>query len=430
MAIRLAACATHPIQVQVPLFRELAACPDIDLQVFYANDDNTRPTYNPAFGVTVEWDTPILEGYSYRFLQNRAPLSNAVVDPGMVRRLFSSSAPQIRQHLVQGQFDALLVPGYTRLFYLQAIEGARRAGAAVLFRGNNRDETGGRRPRLREAVRNVALKGLYRRIDAFLSVGKYMRRHFRQFGVAEERIFDTPYCIDDRLFADQRERFLPQRDAIRSELGIPPGAVALLYSGKISPKKAPGVLAAALCAVGRRDDLHVIVMGDGPLRAEFEEKVRPVLGDHLKMLGFINQSQVGRYHAASDALVLCSDYGESWGLVVNEAMTFGRPSLVSDGVGCREDLVLEGETGFVFPRGDSGRLAEHIHSLLADRELLTAMGRNAEERIKSFSVARNVEGIREALEVVVPRSSSRSRRARANRSSRSVRPGSGPLAQL
>ncbi len=401
MAIRLAACATHPIQVQVPLFRALARRPEVDLHVFFAGDNNVRPTYSPQFDVTVQWDIPLLEGYDYTILGNRARMANSQAEPGLLRRLLTFSAPEIRERLVDGAFDALLVPGYARLFYLEAVQGARRAGAAVLFRGNNRDETGGTRPRWKRMARRVALGRFYRRVDAFLSVGKYMRRHFEDFGIADSRIFDTPYCIDDALFERHRAHFLPQRDEIRRELGIPGGALALLYAGKLSPRKAPLVLARAFAALGPREDLFLIVMGEGPLRADFERRLAPVAGNRVKMVGFVNQSQVGRYYAASDALVLCSDFGESWGLVVNEAMTFGLPALVSEGVGCREDLVLHGETGYVFPRGDADRLASSIGELLADRDLAIRMGRQARQRIAGYSVDRNVEGILAALAATV-----------------------------
>jgi glycosyltransferase involved in cell wall biosynthesis len=53
-----------------------------------------------------------------------------------------------------------------------------------------------------------------------------------------------------------------------------------------------------------------------------------------------------------DALVLPSGYGETWGLAVNEAQACGRPSLVSDCVGCARDIVREGENGMIFRTDD------------------------------------------------------------------------------
>jgi hypothetical protein len=54
--------------------------------------------------------------------------------------------------------------------------------------------------------------------------------------------------------------------------------------------------------------------------------------------GFLNQTEISRAYVAADCLVLPSDYRETWGLVVNEAMASGLPCIISDQCGCAEDL--------------------------------------------------------------------------------------------
>ncbi len=85
------------------------------------------------------------------------------------------------------------------------------------------------------------------------------------------------------------------------------------------------------------------------------------------MAGFQNQRRIAATYAAADALVLPSTSGETWGLVVNEAMACGLPVIVSDQVGCAPDLVLEDETGFTYPCGDVAALAERVGALAGDR---------------------------------------------------------------
>jgi glycosyltransferase involved in cell wall biosynthesis len=65
-------------------------------------------------------------------------------------------------------------------------------------------------------------------------------------------------------------------------------------------------------------------------------------------LEFQNQSVMPVIYRLGDALVLPSGYGETWGLAVNEAQACGRPSLVSDCVGCARDIIREGENGMIF----------------------------------------------------------------------------------
>ena len=64
--------------------------------------------------------------------------------------------------------------------------------------------------------------------------------------------------------------------------------------------------------------------------------------------GFLNQSEISQAYVAADCLVLPSDYGETWGLVVNEALASGLPCLVSQACGCAEDLSICD----TFPLGD------------------------------------------------------------------------------
>jgi glycosyltransferase involved in cell wall biosynthesis len=78
--------------------------------------------------------------------------------------------------------------------------------------------------------------------------------------------------------------------------------------------------------------------------------------------GFLNQTEISRAYVAADCLVLPSDHGETWGLVVNEALASGLPCLVSDACGCAEDLA---GPQFSFPLGDVGVLATKLEKLHA-----------------------------------------------------------------
>ena len=79
----------------------------------------------------------------------------------------------------------------------------------------------------------------------------------------------------------------------------------------------------------------------------------------------MNQSQLGRIYAVADCLVLPSDWGETWGLVVNEALATGLPCVVSDRVGAAPDLVVPGASGDIFRMADIAGLAAALERLRA-----------------------------------------------------------------
>ena len=90
------------------------------------------------------------------------------------------------------------------------------------------------------------------------------------------------------------------------------------------------------------------MVGSGELEGTCHQQAER-RGLPVTFTGFLNQGEIADAYAAADALVLPSDSGETWGLVVNEAMACGLPAIVSDHVGCVADLVIHGQTGLIFP---------------------------------------------------------------------------------
>ena len=114
--------------------------------------------------------------------------------------------------------------------------------------------------------------------------------------------------------------------------------------------------------------------------------------------GFKNQSEVSLYYAIGDIFVLPSGIGETWGLVVNEAMNFRLPIVVSDMVGSNKNLVSQGGNGFVFPMGDITKLGGYLKILMENKDLRGDMGKNSLDLVKKYSYEQDIDGILTALD--------------------------------
>jgi len=117
------------------------------------------------------------------------------------------------------------------------------------------------------------------------------------------------------------------------------------------------------------------------------------------MPGFVNQTGICEYFKAADLFILPSRF-ETWGLVVNEAMIFDLPVIVSDQVGCREDLVLPGQTGDTFKNDQLESLVEVLDHLVCNRELIKEMGMNAGRHIRKYSTHNGAGGVLRAISVI------------------------------
>lgn len=390
MAIKLGILTTHPIQYQVPWLRRLAKEPDIDLTVFFCMIPDEQQQ-SDGFGVKFKWDIPLLDGYRYEVLNNIAKMPS-------VTRFRGCDTPGIGKIVRDGGFDAFIVNGWNVKSCLQLLLTCRRLGVPCIVRG----ESNAMRPRPWWV--RVIHKILLRQYAAFLVIGKSNRDFYLNYGVPEEKIFRAPYGVDNGRLHAQAEVSSPERNRIRSGWGIPEDAVTFLYCAKFIEKKRPLDLIEALSLAIQRTakkSIHLLMAGDGELRAKCEEIAR-ALNLPITFTGFLNQREIVKAYVASDCLILPSDYGETWGLVVNEAMACGRPAIVSDRVGCYPDLILPGDTGEVFPFGDVKALSDIMVSFVSTPETLRKMGESAEKMVGRYSVSAVVSGCIDAIRYVCP----------------------------
>ena len=176
--------------------------------------------------------------------------------------------------------------------------------------------------------------------------------------------------------------------------------VVLLFVGKLIEKKNPAVIMDAISRLrtGERRRLGLVYVGSGPLEAELRFQANSVR-DRVRFVSFQNQSVMPTYYRVGDILVLpSSGPRETWGLVVNEAMSCARPAIVSSKVGSAADLIEPGRTGFVFDAADVGSLANVLRKTVElDRSGLRQLGVKAAKRIRKFSYRRAATLLEEAL---------------------------------
>jgi glycosyltransferase involved in cell wall biosynthesis len=136
--------------------------------------------------------------------------------------------------------------------------------------------------------------------------------------------------------------------------------------------------------------------GDGLLRTACEAYAREH-GVPITFTGFLNQSEIVQAYVAADGLALPSDGGETWGLVVNEAMACSRPCIVSDQVGCGPDLIEEGRTGAIFPMGEVESFAAILQRYSTGRAL-ECMGKRAFQKVQEHSVESAAQSLLRAID--------------------------------
>jgi 1,2-diacylglycerol 3-alpha-glucosyltransferase len=146
-------------------------------------------------------------------------------------------------------------------------------------------------------------------------------------------------------------------------------------------------------AVGsEREPWHLVLAGDGVLRAEIERRIFNLhLTGFVKVAGYISYHDLPAYYGLAGAFVLAS-VSEPWGLVINEAMAAGLPVLASDRCGGAPDLVAEGRNGFTFDPYDAKGLGALMTRIASDECDRAAMGATSREIIAQWDLKRFISG--------------------------------------
>lgn len=365
--------STHPIQYQVPMWQALARDGRVPFEVWYVTDRHTRLSHDREFDKTFAWDIEMLEGYPSRFLHS---VPDATPSAFWECRLTEDLAVRLRNAGAR----ALWLQGWQVFAYWQAIQAARRAGVELWMRGESNDlkPISG----MKRWAKQLILGQLFRRVDHFLFIGRANRRFYEMHGVPATRLHLTPYAVDNERFSRQADELRPDRMNMRRQWGIPDDAFCVLFCGKFVPKKRPSDIIEAmrlLRASGRIPKLHLLFVGSGELghglRREctiaFDAEggglqANPRGGEWRPLAtfaGFLNQKEISKAYVAADCLVLPSDSGETWGLVVNEAMASGLPCAASRACGCTEDLISARWPERAFDLGDHAGLGSAVAAI-------------------------------------------------------------------
>lgn len=192
------------------------------------------------------------------------------------------------------------------------------------------------------------------------------------------------------------EQFLQEitkekRDALRASLGVQADEQVLLYVGRLAKEKNIEELF-SFCQSARNEAVKLLIIGDGPYRAELERIAQEMNITHkIIFAGMVLPEEVAQYYQAGDIFVSASQ-SETQGLTYIEAMASGLPIL------CKYDSCLDGivqneYNGFTYE--SESQFREYAAKLLADSVLKCAIGQAAQR-----SICNNYSSERFAKEVV------------------------------
>ena len=388
---------------QAALFRELAAHPRIDLTVYFCSDEgivarDVLEMYkvDKGWGVSDE----LLEGYRFKFLRNYAPR------PSYLKWPFGLINIGIIREIILNRPDVVVLMSWMNPTWWMALASCVLSKTPFFYMTDANVQIERYRSKRKRQIKQIFLgKTLFKLCSGFLCAGSANRHLYRLYGVPERKLFRFAYSWGYDSLRERSTALMPLRSRIRAELGIPEASLVVLFCGRLSREKN---LKHLIEAYHQLDVEHksLIFVGDGNLKHSLQDYVDELGVGSVYFFGFQNRNEIPKYYAISDILVLPS-VRETWGIVVNEAMCFGLPVIVSDQVGAGMDLVSHGRNGYRVPTHGNGlflsiqKIADLSHEeRLVMEEASVAIMNHWSNRNLGESLVEHIEFIRAQKDAV------------------------------
>lgn len=232
------------------------------------------------------------------------------------------------------------------------------------------------------------------RLDARIAVSRPARDyHARALGLPAGSFREIPNGVEVARFADAA----PLPELVGS------GAPTVLFVGRLEPRKGLEQLVRAFVLLkARRPTVRLLVVGDGPERDRCQALIPVRLRSDVLFIGRVDADDLPRFYASADVFAAPNLGGESFGIVLVEAMSAGVPVVASSIPGFAS-LLQDGREGRLVPPQDTRELADALDALLDNASLRAAMAEEGRRTAARYDWAVVAAQVRDVYENVLAR---------------------------
>lgn len=229
--------------------------------------------------------------------------------------------------------------------------------------------------------RDSLIRLFFRRVmvkfaDTFISNSCAGKKYLSEvLGVSAQNISATPYMVPDAQALLQKGNF---NQSVDPQLNHP----VFLFIGQVTQRKGLHLLLKACKSLEEQGytNYTLLVVGDGPQRDELQTFCKEQgLKERVKWLGWIAYEQLGTYFQLADVFVFPT-LEDTWGMVILEAMAFGKPVLCSQWAGAKEMLV-DSQNGYLYDPNEIEDCTNKMRQFIENPALIPLMGERSRQLI-------------------------------------------------
>ena len=308
----------------------------------------------------MRWKVDDSKYFKSIFLKGKLIGSDASICPGVIKFL-------------KKDYDVIILGGYSSPTYMIAIEYMRMCRIPFLLNAD------GGFIKCDNKLRYNIKKHFIGRASGWLSTGEITDHYLLHYGAQKNHIYHYPFTSikeNDICMLTEEEK-----SQIKNQLGISEKKIAITV-GQFIPRKGFEFLIKAAGKIAK--EYGVMVIGGQPTEQylRLKEEYNAV---NVHFIDFMEKEKLKKYYMAADVFVFPT-IEDIWGLVLNEAMSYGLPCLASLKANASLELIEDGICGYLINPEDVEEMAVKMELLLMDDILRTRMGQRAFAKIKDYTI--------------------------------------------
>jgi len=378
---------SHPVNYHTPIYRMASEIKNVKTKVFFLlnvfkdefNENNWPIDY-------VNAKKNLLEGYEYKFINNYAPITSnsffGLLNIGIILNIIKYR-PNIV--FVFGWMHIIL-PIIIFISYFLKYKIILKGEADLINKKNN----------FFSKLSKLYLSILFSQIDYITYSYKKNMEYFLDKKVKPNKLFFFPCAVDNNYYSKINKQM--DKLEIRNQFLIKQKEVVALYIGRFDTRKRILYLLNVFLKCNFKHYVKLYLIGDGELKKDVINFVKQNKWKNKKVIieTFKNQFETCKYYKISDFVILPSIKDPS-PKVINEALNFDLPALVSNNIGTSDDLIINEYNGLVFNTYSEKDFIRKFQIMVNEYDLRLKLSMNCKKTIREWSIDKDIDLLKKLI---------------------------------
>lgn len=233
-------------------------------------------------------------------------------------------------------------------------------------------------------IKTAIKKFIYSGAKLCFASGKFSEKYFLTFGAKKDavKIHNFTSLNEEDILKERVSE--EEKTELRRKLNLNNDKVYVITVGQFIERKGFDLLLEGWNRLGGKN-AELIIIGGGDDRGKYEAFITENKLDNVSIIDFLDKKALYEYYKASDIFILPTRE-DVWGLVINESMACGLPVMSSDNCIAAQELIEQGENGFIYPVYDIEAMKNYLQMLIDDKELRDRIAENNIKKIQGNTI--------------------------------------------